>query len=71
MLQMRWKDEFISNIYAPPTETNDEGDEEEEGEDEEEEQELDEEALLMASMGLPLAFSSSSALKKQVGLFFW
>lgn len=48
-------------------------DEEEEGEEEEEAaadrtEEWDEEASLMASMGLPLAFASSSEQKRAVGL---
>ena len=46
--------------------------EEEEGEEEEaaasEREDWDEETSLMASMGLPLAFTSSSAQKRAVGL---
>lgn len=41
-------------------------------EDNEEEEVFDEEALLMASMGLPLAFASTSDYRRTVsGKFFW
>lgn len=43
-----------------------ENEEEDENENEEEEEELDEEAQLMASMGLPLAFGSSSQRRSEV-----
>lgn len=51
--------------------SSDSSDENEDSEEEREEEEqaeepLDEEAELMASMGLPLAFASSSEYKKKV-----
>lgn len=53
-----WKDTRYKYIFPQFTEADD-------GEEEKEE-ELDEEAQLMASMGLPLAFVSSSAQRRVV-----
>lgn len=58
--------EIIEAAQKENEEEEEEEGEEEEEEGEEEEEVLDEEAQMMASMGLPLAFGSSSAQKRAV-----
>lgn len=62
------KDESLSKyiFLIQPTDEDEDEDDEAEQEQEQEEEALDEETQLMASMGLPLAFGSSSDQRREV-----
>ena len=65
ILTRRVRSDEVENMFVSEMLTEADDDDQEE-EEEEEEEVLDEEEQLMASMGLPLAFSSSSDQRRAV-----